>query len=103
MDGTMSKPVDRFKNPRTRAGKYLLNNFIAWDQKWNVRFGGDPDETISSRLGKIKVKNGGKIPKHRVFSRILDHFLDTIDSGHSINAIEHDEGKDAILDRSGAV
>ena len=36
----------------TLFGRYVFNNLIALDQTWNTRFGGDPDETISSRLGK---------------------------------------------------
>ena len=92
----MGKAIDRFKKPKTKLGQYMLNNFIAWDQRWNARLGGDPDETISSRLGKIKTANGGKIPRHRVFSRLLDRFLDAVDPNHSIKAIEADEGKNAI-------
>jgi len=33
-------------------GKYLLNILISIDQLGNTFAGGDPDETISSRLGK---------------------------------------------------
>jgi hypothetical protein len=96
----MANAVDRFKKPKTKLGQYLLNNFIAWDQRWNARFGGDPDETISSRIGKIKRKNGGKVPRYRIFSRLLDSFLESIDENHCEESIEHDEGKDAILDRN---
>ncbi len=61
--------------------------------------GGDPDETISSRLGKLKVKHGGKIPWRRPVSKMIDWGLDKIDPNHSIDAIEEDEGKEAILDK----
>jgi len=79
--------------------KYMLNLLISVDQLGNVIFGGDPDETISSRLGKIKKKHGGKIPWSRPVCKIIDAGLDKIDPNHSIEAIEDDEGKNAIVDK----
>ena len=79
--------------------KYVLNILISIDQLGNTLAGGDPDETISSRLGKLKLRYGGTIPWYRFYSKVIDWGLDKIDPGHSINAIEYDEGKDAILDR----
>lgn len=78
--------------------KWILNILTGIDQMGNVLAGGDPDETISSRLGKLKVKHGGIIPWTRPLSKIIDKMLDTIDPNHSIDAIEYDEGKDAIYD-----
>jgi len=80
-------------------GKWMLNVAIAFDQFGNALAGGDPDETISSRLGKIKVKYGGRIPWYRPISKVVDWGLDKIDKNHSIDAIEKDEGSDAVLDR----
>jgi len=80
-------------------GKYLLNVLISIDQLFNTFLGGDPDEVFSSRLGKLKLKHGGKIPWRRPVSRIIDWGLDRIDPNHSIDAIEEDEGKDAIIDK----
>lgn len=80
-------------------GKWILNILISIDQLGNTILGGDPDETISSRLGKIKVKHGGRIPLYRPLSKAVDWGLDRIDPNHSIDAIEKDEGKDAILDK----
>jgi hypothetical protein len=79
-------------------GKYTYNILISIDQRWNTIFGGDPDETISSRLGKIKTMHGGTIPWSRPISKIVDVGLETLHPGHSIKAIEKDEGKDAVLD-----
>jgi len=50
-----------------------------------------PDETISSRLGKIKVAHGGIIPWRYPIARIMDMGLDIIDPNHSIESIEEDE------------
>ncbi len=78
--------------------KYCLNVLIGLDQFGNAILGGDPDETISSRLGKLKVRHGGNIPWYRPLSKVVDWGVDKIDPNHSIDAIEHDEGKDAVLD-----
>jgi len=80
-------------------GKWILNIFISIDQLGNTITGGDPDETISSRLGKLKHKHAGVIPWYRPFSKLIDLGLDIIDKNHSMDAIETDEGKDAVLDR----
>jgi hypothetical protein len=80
-------------------GKWLLNILISVDQLGNTILGGDPDETISSRLGKLKVRHGGNIPWYRPVSKIVAWGLDKIDPNHSIDAIEYDEGENAILDK----
>ena len=80
--------------------KYFLNILISLDQLGNTFLGGDPDETISSRLGKLKQTHGGQIPWHRPISKLVDWGLDRIDPNHSIDAIEIDEGADAIIDKT---
>jgi hypothetical protein len=76
--------------------KWAMNILIGIDQLANALTGGDPDETISSRLGKLKVAHGGEIPWHHSLARLIDAGLERIDHHHSIDAIEADEGKDAI-------
>ena len=79
--------------------KYLVNILVSLDQLAAVIFlGGDPDETISSRLGKVKRKNGGSIPwKYGLgVPRLVDMGLEFIDPRHSIDAIEDDEGKNGL-------
>ena len=69
---------------------------LPWPFTWpGVGF---PDETISSTLGKLKKKHGGKIPWRWAFAKMIDWCLEKIDSGHSIDAIEHDEGSNAVID-----
>ena len=41
---------------------WIINILIAIDQVGNAALWGDPDETISSRIGKTKRENGGRIP-----------------------------------------
>lgn len=79
--------------------RYLLNILISIDQFGNTLLGGDPDETISSRLGKLKSRNGGRIPWTRPLSKLIDWILDKIDPNHSTKAIEKDEGSNALIDK----
>lgn len=78
--------------------RWSINILLAVDQLGNALAGGDPDETISSRLGKIKRDHGGIIPwwPHPL-AKVLDWCLERIDPNHSIDAIEHDEGGDAVV------
>lgn len=78
-------------------GKYILNILISIDQLGNTLTGGDPDETISSRLGKIKRKYGGIIPWTKPLARLIDWGLEKIDKNHCIDAIEEDEGTNAVF------
>jgi len=57
--------------------------------------GGDPDETISSRCGKIivrKEKTGKSDSKFCKFCSILCYYLRKIDPNHCRKSIEADEG-----------
>ena len=80
-----------------KASKWVVNVLISLDQlAATVFLGGDPDETISSRLGKLQRAHGGTIPWSRPFSKCLVWCLHQIDPNHSIDAIEDDEGKNGI-------
>lgn len=82
-------------------GKYVLNVLIGIDQAFNAVMGGDPQDTYSGRLGKLKKKHGGLIPWYRPFPKLIDWALDKIDPNHSIDAIEGDalrrERDDSII------
>ena len=82
-------------------GRWIMNILISFDQLGNSVLLGDPDETISSRLGRIKKKWGGSIPWTRPVAKITDWFLDRIDRNHSVDAIEPDEGQKGLYDRPG--
>jgi hypothetical protein len=83
------------------AGRYIMNVLISLDQLGNSILLGDPDETISSRIGRIKTKWGGKVPWTRPVTRLTDWILDKLDKNHSLDAIEPDEGDDGIVDNRG--
>lgn len=69
--------------------KYFWNLLISIDQFINTIFGGDPDETISSRIGKHKDSNR--------LARFLSGFLDLFEWNHTEKSIEEDEGKDESI------
>ena len=60
-----------------------------------AKTGGDPDHSVSGRIGRKKKGYGGVIPWSRPFIKVLDKILDVIDKNHSIDAIEDDEGQNA--------
>jgi len=93
--------MEKIKRAGRLAGRWVLNVLISLDQLGNSILGGDPDETISSRLGRIKEKWGGAIPKTRPVAWVTDWVLDQIDEDHTLEAIEIDEGWDGLRDRPG--
>ncbi len=77
--------------------QYIRNVGIALDQLGNAVTGGDPDETISSRLGKCKLEgNRFCIAVCKVLTKIWK-FFGSKQKAHCIEVIEHDEGKDGVI------
>lgn len=85
-----------------KVGRYFLNIALGIDQLGNTLWGGSPDETISSRLGRIKIAHGGKIPWSRPWPKVMDWALDKIQKDHCEKAVEYDEyqqiKKEAVFD-----
>jgi len=71
--------------------QYLWNILVAIDQLINTVAGGDPDETLSSVMGKKIKRNICPICK------LICFFLSQIDPNHCEKSIEVDEGKDAVV------
>lgn len=83
--------MKEFETPQTYVpGKpiltYFRRLFVASDQLLNVIFGGDEDETISSRIAKDHRRG-------RKFACVLCRILGWIDPHHCEKALERDEGK----------
>lgn len=76
---TRAAPRLRKHTPRA------VQPLIGWDQLLSSMTGGDPDETISSRLGKSR----GRC----LLCAGLCWLLDALDPGHCERAIERDEGR----------
>lgn len=70
--------------------RYLLNLAVAADQGWNAILGGNPDETISSRVGRAALND-------RPFAAELEWLIDALfrllgaAPGHCRRHIEWDE------------
>ena len=73
--------------------KWVYNALIGFDQFANALALGDPDETISGRIGRQKLE--GRL---NWFTRPLAAVLYWLDTDHSVNAIEPDEGDDDAFD-----
>lgn len=69
--------------------KYFLNLLISFDQLLNTFLAGDPDETLSSRMGK-------RLETCRLCA-IVCKWLDKIDPRHCHKTIEHDEGGNGAI------
>lgn len=66
--------------------RYIWNVLISLDQLLNTLFAGDPDETISSRMGK-RARKGDRLGI--CVCKVLNFF----DKDHCEKSIETDEGK----------
>lgn len=71
--------------------KYIWNILISLDQFLNTLAFGDPDETISSRMGKHLAKHDCP------FCNFMCKMLNLFQKNHCVKSIEPDEGKDASL------
>jgi hypothetical protein len=85
------RTVEEAESLMVKIKKYLWNVLVALDQFINTLFGGDPDETISSRMGKHLIKHD-KCP----FCIFLCKALNLFEKDHCIKRIEADEGKDQV-------
>lgn len=65
---------------------YLMNLLIAADRFGNTVMGGDPDETISARSGRLRDKD----PKTW---GVLAELLDQIQKNHVQDAIQNDAAR----------
>lgn len=85
---------------RKPVAKYFLNILLAIDQLGSALRGWDHDETLSSMYGKMKKHYGKSFRKERPVAWRIARLLNRIDREHCENAIEHDEGKNAVRDRN---
>jgi len=69
--------------------KYVMNVLVSISQMANALLGGDPDETLSSRMGK-KLRTS-------LVAYWVCRFLSLFDKRHCERAVEADEGKDAVV------
>jgi len=81
-----------------RAKTYFWNILISIDQFFNTVFGGDPDETISSRLGKWARDGRHKNDTGRkIIWKITNWVVEKFEKDHFKKSIEEDEGDNSTL------
>lgn len=76
---------------RGRVSQYGMNILEGYDNFASAQTGGDPDESISSRLGKATLKKSGNLTfiAGKVDLVALELFGD---EDHCVRSIERDEG-----------
>lgn len=80
--------------------RWILNVALAVDQLGNAIAAGNPDETISSRLGRWKLRRmraGAWPPAWWHPAYWLERALDRIDPDHVLDAIEPGMAEDAVV------
>ena len=76
---------------RKKLSRYFWNILIWLDQGANTLIGGDPDETLSSRMGKHIQKN------RCLLCKWICKILHMIDPNHCAKSIEADEGANEVI------
>lgn len=77
--------------PGGMARRYAINLFIAGDQMANAILGGNPDMTISGRLGKRLLKGRDGCPWCYLLSKWICRLLDEVDPRHCVKAYRVDQ------------
>lgn len=80
-------------------GRWTHNLFISVDQFGNAITGGDPDETISSRLGRLRRAYRHRFFRKRPASAFIANVLDAVFPGHTTKSIEPHRGDKGVLDK----
>jgi len=78
--------------------EYFWNILIVIDQLVNTLCGGDPDETISSRLGKWHQEGISKKSFRLVIYKVINVIVEVFQKDHFKKSIEEDEGNRHIID-----
>jgi hypothetical protein len=77
--------------------RYFWNILISFDQFVNTIFGGDPDETISSRMGKWARDDENDHGLKKPIYKIANFIVELFEKDHFEKSIEEDEGDDEVL------
>ena len=79
--------------------RYFYNLFLAFDQLANTIIGGDPDETLSSRIGKCQRGDHGLFIRIMAtpWAWLLNVLFIWQGWNHCIRCIEDDEGVNDLV------
>jgi len=78
--------------------KYCWNILIAIDQLVNTVFGGDPDETLSSRMGKWARTHKNQKGTRKQIYKTVNWIVELFEKEHFKKSIEEDEGDRRIIE-----
>lgn len=78
--------------------KYIWNLFIAVDQFINTILGGDPDETLSSRMGKWSRDHDNDYGWRKPVFKVANFVVELFEKDHFAKSIEEDQGNDKIIE-----
>lgn len=82
--------MSRFVKYRNKVRLYIWNHLVCLDQWINVWLGGDPDETLSSRMGKRPHESCG-------ICHFLCKWLNVFEQDHCNKAVERDRGRRTVI------
>jgi hypothetical protein len=80
------------------VSRYFWNILVALDQFINTLFGGDPDETVSSRLGKWHRSGRDKKRIRRLVFIVANSIVELFQKDHFNKSIEEDEGSKKVIE-----
>ena len=83
---------------KEKISRYCWNLLIAVDQFVNTICGGDPDETISSRMGKWARNGENNRGLRKPLYLIANFIVERFEKNHFAKSIEEDEGKNETVD-----
>lgn len=106
MESEMTYAYTYLLTQNSREGemkKFLISWFwnvlIGFDQFVNAILFGDPDETISARMGRWCLNAYGSNCKTCwAIAKVVCWFLDFFDKGHCMSSIEKDEGRGDLME-----
>lgn len=78
--------------------KYIFNLLIAFDQGINTLFGGDPDETVSSRMGKWAKDGRNNHGIRKPLYKIANFVVELFEKDHFQKSVETDEGRNEVIE-----
>lgn len=81
-----------------KLAEYGWNILIAIDQLVNTLCGGDPDETLSSRMGKWSLDGENQHGVRRIVYIVANWVVEKFQKDHFKKSIEPNEGNRKVID-----
>lgn len=82
----------------SKLKQYLINLAISLDMSVNTIFGGDPSETISSRMGKWAKDGANNHGWRKPIYWIANKIVNVFQKDHFAKSIETDRGANSVIE-----